>query len=434
MTEVGVFASRAGAEGNEGPMSCSNSGRGQDAVASGCAEAKKGPTVRPGYLALSMVLLIVGTSITIVQYKVPSILEPIMRTYGMTPAVGSWMMSIFTMVGIFLSLPTGALAKRLGPKKVMLLGCGVIIAGSLVGAFATQAWLMIISRAIEGVAFVFITIAGPLAVERYVPKSHQGTANGIWSLWICLGSVIGSTATPWVFEHLGPTGTWLAYAAIVAAAALLLASVVRVPKGFDAPDANADDRTHLGDYLHLMRPNALLYFFGYLVFNVEILAVLSYTPTFLQNQGMNASLSGFASSLPGLLAIVAAIVFGKLIDRTGKTKAFYVVAIAVAAPTTFLMLTQSGPLLWVGAFAMGLVGYGVPVACLTSLPQIAGSKALMPAAMGMLMLVQCLGEFLGSLVTPMLLGPAMDQWLFCGAAMGVFGVLGTLAIVLCRFR
>lgn len=390
--------------------------------------------VRPGYLALSVILLIVGVAITIVQYKVPSILEPIMGAYGMTPSAGSWLMSIFTMVGIFLSLPTGALAKRLGPKRVLLLGCAIIIAGSILGAFATSAWLLIASRAVEGVAFVFITVAAPLAIERYVSKDHQGTANGIWSLWICLGSVIGSTATPLVFERLGLTGTWLAYAALVAGAALLLAAVVRVPKSIELPQAEAHEKVALSGYLQLIRPNALLYFFGYLVFNVEILAVLSYTPTFLQGQGMNASLSGFASSLPGLLAIASALAFGKLIDRTGKTKAFYLVALIAAAPATFLMLTQSGPLLWVGAFIMGLIGYGIPVACLTSLPQIAGSKAMMPAAMGVLMLVQCLGEFLGSLVTPMLLGPAMDQWMLCGLTMGALGFTGALAIALCRFK
>lgn len=387
----------------------------------------------PNYLLLSIVLLLVGVTITIVQYKVPSILEPIMGSYDMTPGTASWLMSVFTAVGIVLSLPTGSLAKRIGPKRVLLLGCGIIVVGSIVGAFATQSWVLIASRGIEGVAFVFITVAAPLAIERFVSPEHQGTANGIWSLWICLGSVIGSTATPMVFESLGLTGTWLAYAALVVAAAIVLAVAVRLPH--KAPLAAEDEpKARLSDYLQLAKPQALLYFFAWLVFNIEILAVLSYTPTFLQSQGMDASLSGFASSLPGLLAVVSSLAFGRLIDRTGRTKLFYVIALTAAAPATFLMLTQSGWALWAGALLMGLVGYGIPVACLSSLPQIAGSKALMPAAMGVLMLVQCLGEFLGSLVTPMLLGPDMSNWLFCGTVMGVLGLAAVGAICLCRFK
>lgn len=226
--------------------------------------------IRMNYLVLSLVLLLVGTSIAIVQYKVPSIFESIMAAHDMTTSTGSWLMSVFTAMGIFLSLPTGALAKKLGPRSVLLLGCAIVILGSFLGAWATSAWLMIASRAVEGVAFVFISVAGPLAIEQYVDAEHQGTVNGVWALWICFGSVIGSTATPMVFEALGLTGTWLAYAAIVAGAAVLLAAVVRVP----GRDAASEDTGNLQaaipeasqvawrDYRVLVRPSALLVFFA----------------------------------------------------------------------------------------------------------------------------------------------------------------------------
>ena len=425
---------------------------------------------RPGgiglnYLVFSFILLFVGVAITIVQYKVPPILEPIMAQFQIGLDTGSWLMSIFTAVGIVLSLPTGALTKKLGPKTVLLLGCAIIVAGSVVGAFAGSAWLLIVSRGIEGVAFVFITVAGPLAVEKYVAPEHQGTANGIWALWICFGSVIGSTATPMVFQALGLTGTWLLYAGVVVVAAIVLGVAVRVPKGPDAespvtaaeskamegsvapgleheaaesPDliaaSEAQPKPTLSDYLKFARPQALLYFFAYLVFNIEILAILSYTPTMPQGQGMDASLSGFAASLPGLLAAISSPVFGKIIDRTGRTKPFYVAALAVSAPATLLMLTQAGPLLWAGACVIGFIGYSIPVCTLTSLPQIAGRPELLPTAMGVLMLVQCLGEFLCSLVTPMLLGPVGNDWLFCGIVICVVGLLGAVALLFVKFK
>ena len=387
------------------------------------------------YLAFSFILLFVGVAITIVQYKVPPVLEPIMSQFSIGLDTGSWLMSIFTAVGIFLSLPTGSLTKKLGPKTVLLLGCAVIVVGSIIGAFAGSAAVLVVSRGIEGVAFVFITVAAPLAVEKYVAPEHQGTANGIWALWICFGSVIGSTATPLVFQALGLTGTWLLYAAIVVVAAIILAVFVRVPsQKRPMMAAELEPKPTLADYLKLMRPQALLYFYAYLVFNIEILAVLSYTPTMLQGQGMDASLSGFAASLPGLLAAVSSPVFGKIIDRTGKTKPYYFVGLVVSAPATLLMLTQTGPLLWAGAIAIGLIGYAIPVCTLTSLPQIAGSKELLPTAMGVLMLVQCFGEFLGSLITPMLLGPSGTDWMFCGIVMCIVGISGAIALLFVRFK
>lgn len=390
------------------------------------------------YLAFSILLLAMGTTITIVQYKVPSILGPLMKSYGMSSSTGSWLMSVFTAVGIFLSISAGSLAKKMGPKRVLLLGCGVIVFGSAIGAAAGSSLALIASRLIEGIAFVLVTVAAPLAIEKYVSPDNQGTANGIWALWICLGSVIGSTATPAVFEALGMRGTWLLYAVLVAIAAIALAVFMRKMRPIDSgntPEKDADDeKAGLRTYLSLLAPRPALFLFAYLVFNIEILAVLSYTPTFLQQSGMDASLSGFASSLPGLLAIASSPLFGKIADRTGKTKPLYLVALAASIPATFLMMTQSGPLLWVGALLMGLVGYGVPVLSLTALPQIAGSKALMPTMVGLFMLVQSLGEFLGSFLVPILLGPAMAEWTFCAAVVSATSALGVVALALCRFK
>lgn len=390
---------------------------------------------RVNYLAFSVLLLIMGTTITTVQYKVPSILDPLMQTFGMSTSTGSWLMSIFTATGIFLSIPVGALTKKLGPLRVLMLGCATMVLGSVVGALAPSAGMMIASRLIEGVAFVLITVAAPLAIERYVSPGHQGTSNGIWALWICFGSAIGSTATPAVFETLGLEGTWFAYAAFVAVAAGAFASYMRGASPIEY-DHTTGEETGIGvkDYLKLLRLRPLLFLFAYLVFNIEILAVLSYTPTFLQQNGMDASLSGFASSLPGLLAIVSSPVFGKIADKTGKTKPFYILALAVSIPATYLMLTQSGWGLWAGAALMGFIGYGVPVLALTALPQIAGSRAAIPAAMGLFMLVQCLGEFLGSFLVPILLGPAMSEWVFCAAAVAGISALGVAALAACRFK
>lgn len=390
------------------------------------------------YLAFSILLLAMGTTITIVQYKVPSILGPLMESYGMSSSTGSWLMSVFTAVGIFLSIPAGSLAKKMGPKRVLLLGCGVIVLGSVVGAAAGSSLVLIASRLIEGIAFVLVTVAAPLAIEKYVSPDNQGTANGIWALWICLGSVIGSTATPAVFEALGIRGTWLLYAVLVAIAAIALAVFMRKMRPIDSgntPEKDADDeKAGLRTYLSLLAPHSVLFLFAYLVFNIEILAVLSYTPTFLQQSGMDASLSGFASSLPGLLAIASSPLFGKIADRTGVTKPLYLVTLAASIPATFLMMTQSGALLWVGALLMGLVGYGVPVLSLTALPQVAGSKALMPAMVGLYMLVQSLGEFLGSFLVPILLGPSMAEWTFCAVVVSAMSTVGVVALALCRFK
>lgn len=83
---------------------------------------------------------------------------------------------------------------------------------------------------------------------------------------------------------------------------------------------------------------------------------------------------------------------------------------------------------------MGLIGLGGPVMCLTSYINVLGRPELMSIGMGMLMLIQSLGQFLGTWLVPMLLGPDMTGWMFAGGVMCVIGLAGTAALALCKFK
>ena len=66
-----------------------------------------------------------------------------------------------------------------------------------------------------------------------------------------------------------------------------------------------------------------------------------------------------------LLAVISSPLFGSLSDKMGRCKPLYLLAMVVMGPCTLILLTQTGPLMWVGAIVMGLVGLGGPVMCLT---------------------------------------------------------------------
>lgn len=92
----------------------------------------------------------------------------------------------FHLRGHHLGPAHGALAKKFGPKTMLLAAAVVVAIGSLIGAFAGNGTILIVSRAIEGVAFIFVTICGPLAVQKYVAPDKIGSATGIWALWVAL--------------------------------------------------------------------------------------------------------------------------------------------------------------------------------------------------------------------------------------------------------
>ncbi|WP_139653269.1 MFS transporter [Raoultibacter phocaeensis] len=376
-------------------------------------------------MLVAIVIVLVGIAIALGQFKVPSIMPAIMDEFSMDVGSASWLMSIFTFAGIFLALPTGALARRFGPKNMMLAAVAVIAVGTVVGAFATSGSMLIVSRAIEGVALVFCGVAAPLAIQRYIAPDKIGFAMGVWALWFSLGSFFGGVVTPALFETLGFRGVWFFMAGVAVAAGLALFFLVRPTTGtfFEAvaQASSLKGSTDKPDYRILAKPNVLLVLGSFLMFNMVLLSMLSFSPTFLQSQGMDASQAGFASTLPMLIAIVSSPAFGMLADKTGKVRLLSVVAMLAMGPCACALLTTTGPIMWIAAVVMGLVGLGAPTMFLTLYPRAVGNEAVMPVAMGLLILVQSLGQFLGTALMPLVLSAG---WLAMGLTVMVLGFIG----------
>ena len=93
-------------------------------------------------IGIGIVLFLVATSVTMCQYKIPTIMVDIMGRFQISAGVASWLMSIFTFVGIIVAIPTGFLAKRIGPKKMIVLAVAINVVGQIGGAFATNVWVL----------------------------------------------------------------------------------------------------------------------------------------------------------------------------------------------------------------------------------------------------------------------------------------------------
>lgn len=215
------------------------------------------------------------------------------------------------------------------------------------------------------------------------------------------------------------------------AAALVLVSI-RVPKDPDGDEAPVPPLAFVCKAL--VRRDTLLFFVGFAAFNVCLLAVLTYVPTILQVQGFDPTLSGLISTAPMLLSVVSSPLFGAVSDRLGRTKPLLVASMLVMGPCTFLLYTQTGALLWVAVCVMGLVGMGGIGMFLSGYASLVPDPALAAGSMGVMILVQGVGQFLGSYLVQMLLGAQLTQWLFAGGVLMALGLAGAAALLLCRLR
>lgn len=387
---------------------------------------------------IGVVLLIAGISVAMIQYKVPTILTELMALFAMDAKAASWLMSIFTLMSIFVALPTGWLAQKFGAKRMMIVACGIAILGSLIGVASGSSAVLIFSRAVEGVALTILTTCGPIVVQKCVKPEKIGSAMGIWGIWGCLGSTIAAVVTPTVFEALGFSGLWILFAAIAACAAVLVSVVIRVPQEAQGQDsAVSESDGSLAEkprYREMLTRDIVLFFVGFAIFNICLLAILSFVPTILQMQGFDSTLSGLISTAPMLFSVISSPLFGVISDKIGRCKPLLVAAMLVMGPCTLALYTQTGALLWVAVVVMGLVGMGGVGMFLSGYMKLLPRPELASIGMGVMILVQGLGQFLGTFLVQILLGPTLENWVFAGTVLMVMGLVGTVSLLLCRLK
>ena len=385
-------------------------------------------------IGIGIVLFLVATSVTMCQYKIPTIMVDIMGRFQISAGVASWLMSIFTFVGIIVAIPTGFLAKRIGPKRMIVLAVAINVVGQIGGAFATNAWVLLLTRAFEGVALVFTVASAPLLIQRVVAPSRIGTSTGIYMLGGMLGATIGGVLTPTLYYSVGYMGLWLTFAAIAAVSGIIFSAYVRRDVGPLEDVTEEGGSNDIGDWRVFFRPNTLLFYVPFAIFQLVLLTILSYSPVSLQQQGMSAALSGVVSTLPMLLAIISSIAFGAISDSMGRCKPLCILGMLLLGPCCYIMLNCSGPIMWAALVIMGLTSMGAPTVFVAAYPTVLGKPELMSVGMGVLLLVQSLGQFLGTFVSSALLGPFLDQWVLCGTVACALALVGTLCVAACKFK
>lgn len=385
-------------------------------------------------IGVGIVLFLVATSVTMCQYKIPTIMVDIMGRFQVDAGAASWLMSIFTFVGIIVAIPTGLLAKRIGAKRTIILAIVINVVGQVGGAFASNVWILLLTRAFEGIALVFTVASAPLLIQRVVAPSRIGTSTGIYMLGGMLGATIGGVLSPTLFYSVGYMGLWLSFAAITAVSGIIFLAYVRREVGpleVAAGESNSNDAS---EWRIFLKPNTLLFYAPFAIFQLVLLTILSYSPVSLQQQGMSAALSGVVSTLPMLLAIISSIAFGVISDKMGRCKPLCILGMLLLGPCCYIMLNCSGPTMWAALVIMGLTSMGTPTVFVAAYPTVLGKPELMSVGMGVLLLVQSLGQFLGTFISSALLGPLLDQWVLCGTVACVLALVGTLCVAVCKFR
>ena len=261
---------------------------------------------------VSFVLLFAGASISMHQFKVPTIMDEVAQSLSMSSSSAPWLMSVFTVTGILLSITAGGFVQKMKSKRLFLAAAVFMALGSFIGAYAQTGSTMLGSRVLEGLGFLVVAVAGPVAVGRYCAPEQIGRAMGIWAVWVATGQIVAFNLTPALMGAMGWRGIWQLYAVITLAMAAVLVLTLRETKGVASAQKTSSGPA-VSPMSVLKNHHLIFASFSFTIFNLLLLAVLTFLPGHaVQSSLMSVSEASFAATIPMIGCLIGSPIMGKL--------------------------------------------------------------------------------------------------------------------------
>jgi cyanate permease len=261
-------------------------------------------------------LLACGIGAAMQVGKVPPALGVLQRDLHLGLVAGAWVMSLFSIVGATLGCLAGSVVDRIGAHRTASGGLLCIAAASLAGSFAQVPWVLLASRALEGMAFVMVVVAVPSLLVASASDSDQRFVPALWGIYMPVGMAISlATAQPVLHAH-GWRVLWQVDAAmllLLGVGLLLVPAPPRVPRGRALPSLRGLIRS-------VWHPGPLLLGVIFACYTMQYLSVMGFLPTLLQAQGATAQAAGLLSALAVLANAAGNFGGGVLVAHGAKPR------------------------------------------------------------------------------------------------------------------
>ena len=352
------------------------------------------------------ILLISAITVSLSQLKISPVLSDVAAMLNVDMTKAAMLMSLFTVAGIFLSIPGAAVMARTGSKKMLLILMGCLVVGNVIGAVSNSFAVVMFSRIIEGISYALIITVGVDMINQWFTGATVGTATGAFNTFAAVANFVGMNASVAIYNGTGNLKTlWWTVAVLAAICFVLVLLFIKVPKTETA--SGAVDNGTVGEAIQ--NPALLVTCLSMLCLAFVLFGFITCNASLFQAYGISQQASAFYASLNGLIGIPTCIIAGVVIGKTGKPFDAAIIGAVLCAIICFCMPhLGSSPAAYIAyALATGIVPGGmVMTSMFIFTPQLAKRPALIGLSMGLLNTLYYIGVFL---CTPVITALAGDN-------------------------
>jgi DHA2 family multidrug resistance protein-like MFS transporter len=193
-----------------------------------------------GLAVLTLPTLLVSIDVSVVILALPHISESL----GADSAQQLWIMDIYGFMLAGFMITMGTLGDRIGRRKLLMFGGTAFGVASVLAAFSTTASMLILSRALLGVAGATLAPSAlALITNMFRDAGQRAFAISIWMVGFMSGMVVGPLVGGFMLEHFWWGSVFLLG---VPAMLLLLATAPALLPEYRDPDAGRLDFVSVG--------------------------------------------------------------------------------------------------------------------------------------------------------------------------------------------
>jgi SHS family lactate transporter-like MFS transporter len=271
----------------------------------------------------------------------------------------------------------GMLADRYGRRPILMFNIFSFSVIELACAFAPSLSVLLVLRALFGIAMGGEWGVGAALAFETLPKEGRGAFSGILQEGYALGSILASAAFAFLFQHIGWRGLFVLGSMPAILVFYVQARVAESPVWL-AGARKREARSATGLAAPILPPNLLAFLPTFLFLVLLMTAFMSFShgtqdvyPTFLAVQAkLSPETIGIIGILDGFGSIGGGIVFGALSEKWGRKRAIVTAALLSIPVIPLYAYGHSAFTLGVGAVLMQFMvqgAWGVVPAYLTEL-------------------------------------------------------------------
>jgi predicted MFS family arabinose efflux permease len=365
------------------------------------AGPRTSPSLSSGPSPVAALVLGVGVSCALHVGKLPVAIPRLQAELQLDLVQAGFLLSLVQMAGMALGLAVGLLADRQGPRRVMLWGLCVLAAGSLMGAWAPDVRMLLLSRVVEGCGFLLAVLPAPGLVRLHVTSpAGLSRALGWWGTYMPMGTALALLLGVPLMAWTGWRGAWVLLAGLSVSAALVL--FFRVPPGPARPGVAPALWPRLARTLRA--PGPWLVALGFFLYSGQWLAVIGFLPTIYSAAGFEAATVAALSALAAAINMSGNVAAGRWLARgvrPGTMLSMGYAAMALGALVAFG--AQGHPVgQFVAVLVFSAVGGLIPGTLFGVAVAMAPGQDTVSTTVGWMQQFSALGQFVGP--------PAVAWW------------------------